>query len=76
MARSAPASRLTPSPARVPQAKHLAMSFWAFVKWYPFRPEVKPFTIGCCVATVLLGSLSGGTEEQKKNSTYMNPPKH
>jgi hypothetical protein len=53
------------------------MSFWAFVKWYPFRPEIKPFTFGLFATWFMLGPMmSGGTAEAKKDSKYLNPPKH
>ncbi len=53
------------------------MSFWAFAKWYPFQPNIRPFTFGLIATWLLLGPmLAGGSEEAKKASKYLNPTKH
>ena len=53
------------------------MSFGKFAGAQLFKPEFRPFFYGICVAFISLGSLSlGGSPEARKESKYLNPPKH
>ena len=70
-----PGALRAPHCVRAPAAQN--MSFGKFAGAQLFKPEFRPFFYGICVAFISLGSLSlGGTPEAKKESKYLNPPKH
>ena len=53
------------------------MGFFRFAGRHLFAEHVRPFTYGAIATYILAWSLArGGTEAERAESKFLNPPKH